>query len=303
MDLMNDNRVRQFSKLELFARRVVEGFITGLHKSPYHGFSVEFAEHRLYNTGESTKHIDWKLYARTERMFVKRYEEETNLRCMIMIDKSSSMYYPKGEVTKLSFSVHAAAALSHLLRSQRDAVGLSTFGEGVEEYLPSRLSQVHLTHMYTTLQQLLTAADEKKRTSAIDAIHEVANRIHKRSLVVIFSDMLDDSRSNDELIEALQHLRYRHHEVVVFHVMDPRSEIDFEFEDRPHTFIDSETGEKVFIDPSTIRDQYKSRMTAHLHELKVKCGQLHIDFVEVDIQEGFDVVLEKYLVKRKKMTV
>ena len=302
MSISNRRAVRQFSDMELFAREVVEGFITGLHKSPFHGFSVEFAEHRLYNNGESTRHIDWKLYARTEKLFVKRYEEETNLRCHIVIDRSSSMYYPQNaEETKVSFSIKAAAALSHLLRTQRDAVGLSIFNNAVELHLPARLNRQHMHLLYDELTALEKEAKPQQTTDTISALHEISERIHQRSLVVVFSDLFDSHAGLDELFAALQHLRYNKHEVVIFHTVKQNEEMDFAFENRPHRFVDLETGAEVKLNPSEVRKGYKEKLRALEHELKIRCGQYRIDYVEADIDQGFAPVLTAYLQKRMRM--
>lgn len=297
------------SPLELLARQVVEGFITGLHKSPFHGFSVEFAEHRLYNQGESVKHIDWKLYGRTDRMYVKKYEEETNLRCQIVIDGSSSMYYPlKDKPTpedpdKMTFSVYSAAAIMYLLRRQRDASGLSIFNNEVVLHTGAHSSQVHQKRLYKELEQLLDAPENKsgKSTSAASALHQIAENIHKRSLVVIFSDMLDSDTSRDELFPALQHLRHNKHEVILFHVCDRKHEIDFAFDNKPYRFIDMESGEEVKIRPNEVRAGYREQMNAFKSELYLRCAQYHIDLVEADINLGYKQVLLPYLLKRVKM--
>lgn len=301
--------IQQFGHLEFLAKQVVEGFITGLHKSPFHGFSVEFAEHRLYNSGESTRHIDWKLYARTEKLFVKRYEEETNLRCHIVLDTSSSMYYPEvniespDEFNKAKFSTYAAASLIQLLRRQRDAVGLSTFNEKVDLHTRAKSSASHHAFLYDHLEKVLNAtqADTQTKTSAVDALHEIAEKIHRRSLVVIFSDMMDNSDREEELFNALQHLRHNKHEVILFHVVDKAKELDFQFDNRPYTFIDIETGDQVKLNPNQVKDFYLKQMGKYKHDLKMKCGQYRIDFVEADIQEGFNNVLLQYMIKRAKM--
>lgn len=301
--MFKDQRVRQFSKMELLARQAVEGFITGLHKSPFHGFSVEFSEHRQYNTGESTRHIDWKLYARTDKYFVKRYEEETNLRCQIVIDRSPSMFYPKRENSnsKISFSIYAAAALIHLLRTQRDAVGLSAFGANMELHTPSRLSHSHIQYLYQQLEEM-ESLKEAPYTSFSKSIDEIAERVHRRSLIIIFSDALDDPEQGDQkMFSALQHLKYNKHEVVFFHTLDRQTELDFEFKNRPYTFIDIESGKKLRVNPSQVKEEYIKRMNKFRHKLDLKCGQYGIDFVEVDIQDGFHSVLENYLVKRSKI--
>jgi len=299
------NKYQNLTKLEFLARQVVEGFITGMHKSPFHGFSVEFAEHRLYNTGESTRHIDWKLFARSEKLFVKRYEEETNLRCRILIDTSASMRYPepKGDDkhSKLTFSVYAAAALTEMLRRQRDAVGLTTFSETVEFHSPAKSTMSHHKFLFTQMETYLNSEPDSKKTAAVDAMHQIAERIQRRSLIVMFTDMFDNSEKQEELFSALQRLKFNKHEVILFHVTDKETELDFNFENRPYTFIDTETGEQVKAHPNEIRDTYLSQMDEFMYKLKLKCGQYGIDFVAVDIAEGFNDVLLKFMIKRKKM--
>ena len=306
---LNQQEIQQYSNLELLAKQVVEGFITGLHKSPFHGFSVEFAEHRLYNTGESTKHIDWKLFGRTEKLFVKRYEEETNLRCQIVLDASSSMYFPEdfsktgSTQNKLSFSVHCAAALTYLLRNQRDAVGLSVFSDKTDLHTPCKSSAVHSKFIFNELEKLMHPfkKEEIRKTMAVNALHEIADNIHKRSLVVIFSDMMESGKSNEELFSALQHLRHNKHEVILFHVTDAAKELNFEFENRPYNFIDMETGEELKVHPHEIKESYLKAISAYTKDLKMKCGQYRIDFVEADIASGFNSVLSSYLIKRSKL--
>lgn len=307
MSLLNDYDVRNIGNLELFARQVVEGFIIGLHKSPFHGFSVEFAEHRLYNPGETTKNIDWKVFARTEKMFTKRYEEETNLRCQIVIDVSSSMYFPEAKnhtathMNKLRFSALSAAALMNLLMRQRDAFGLSTFDNKIHEHTRSKSSTAHYRLLLSYLDKLLTTPSRNQTTDATQALHQIAESIHRRSLVVIFSDMFDDAAGAERLFEALQHLRYNQHEVILFHVVDKDKEIDFKFENRPYIFVDMETGEKVRLQSNQVKEQYVKQMTKFKEDLKMKCLQYKIDFVEADINQDFKQVLLPYFVKRAKM--
>lgn len=303
------DELRQFGSLELIARQVVEGFITGLHKSPFHGFSVEFAEHRIYNTGESTRHIDWKLYGRTDKLFIKRYEEETNLRCQIVIDGSSSMYFPLPDkntknqpANKVTFSVYAASALALLLKRQRDAVGLSVFADDVQFHSKAKSSAIHHSLLTHELEKLLTTPPDTERrgTSAAKALHEIAENIHKRSLVAIFSDMIDGENIED-IFNALLHLKHNKHEVILFHVVDKQHELEFEFENRPYKFVDLETGEELKVLPTEVKDFYTTRMGELKNELKLRCGQYKIDFVEADINEGFRQVLMPYLLKREKM--
>jgi uncharacterized protein (DUF58 family) len=299
---INRSVIEPFKNLELLAKKVVEGFITGLHKSPFHGFSVEFAEHRLYNTGESTRHIDWKLFARTEKLFIKRYEEETNLRCQIVLDTSSSMLFPKDSPNnKLQFSVYAAAAMCELLKQQRDAFGLTLFQEEITRHLPAKGSPAHQKLIYNILEDQLEKAAENNSTSAASALNQVAEVVHQRSLIVIFSDMFEGKADTEELFSALQHLKYRKHEVVLFHVVDKSKELDFEFENRPHHFIDLETGEEIKLNPVQIKEQYKKSINAFNEDLKTRCHQYKIDLVEADINQGFDTVLYTYLVKRSMM--
>ncbi len=306
---LDQSLLQPYGWLEFLARQVVEGFITGLHKSPFHGFSVEFAEHRQYNPGESVKNIDWKLYGKTDRLYVKRYEEETNLRCQIFIDNSSSMYYPVMDhptpehPNKIAFSVYVAAALIYLLRRQRDAAGISIFSDTVELHTQSKSSSVHHKYLYSELERLLTPipTEQQKKTSTAEAIHLLAEQIHKRSLVIILSDMMDNSASLEELFSSLQHLRHNKHEVVLFHVVDKKKEIDFNFDNRPYRFIDLESGQDLKVYPAKVREQYVEAIGKYNAELKQRCGQYHIDFVEADINEGFSQVLLPYLVKREKM--
>lgn len=304
---INRHQVDQLGHLELLARQVVEGFITGLHKSPFHGFSVEFAEHRLYNTGESTRHIDWKLFARTDKLFIKRYEEETNLRCQIVIDNSSSMYFPmeppKGTYNKVGFSVHAAAALIELLKRQRDAIGLSIFDDKVELHTPAKSSVTHQKMLYFELEKMLEQykPSEQRKTVVAESLHRIAESIHKRSLVAIFTDMFEPGSKWQEMFSALQHLKHNKHEVIIFHVTDKKLELDFEFENRPYTFIDMESGEQLKLTPSQVKEKYLQSMNEFKKELNLKCAQFRIDLVEADIREGFHNVLLQYLVKRSKL--
>lgn len=299
---INRSKIEQFKGLELLAKKVVEGFITGLHKSPFHGFSVEFAEHRLYNTGESTRHIDWKLFGRTEKLFIKRYEEETNLRCQLVLDISSSMDFPADDPnSKLNFSINAAAALCELLKQQRDAFGITLFDSEVKKHIPPKSSPSHQKLIFNILDELISDKSQKKTTAAANALNQVAEVIHKRSLVIIFSDMFESGSDNEELFSALQHLMYKKHEVVLFHVTDKKKELEFEFENKPYHFIDLETGEEIKLNPTQIKDQYLRSMNKFNEELKVKCGQFKIELVEADIHEGFDKVLYTYLVKRSMM--
>lgn len=302
---INRFKLANFGNLELLAKQVVEGFITGLHKSPFHGFSVEFAEHRLYNSGESTRHIDWKLYARSGKFFTKKYEEETNLRCQIVIDCSSSMLFPKKDkdINKLEFSVYAAASFIELLKKQRDAVGLSFFSDTLKLHTEAKSSPAHLRYLYNELEkQLIDYKEENKsETDAIKALNDIAELSHKRSLIIIFSDLLDDPTKSDAFFQALQHMKHNKHEVIVFHVVDKKMEVDFELDNRPYTLVDMETGERMKLQPAEIKEKYKEQITNYFQELKLKCANLQIDFMPADIGEGFHPILLQYLLKRGKL--
>lgn len=300
---INHKKAREFGSLEILAKQAVEGFITGLHKSPYHGFSVEFAEHRLYNKGESTKHIDWKLYGRTEKLFVKRYEEETNLRCQIVIDTSSSMYFPNNEYNKIEFSIDTAAALIYLLRTQRDAVGLSLFDEQIALHTPCKSSITHQRFLFSELEKKWHNYNKNSTTTTniVDALHQVAEQTHKRSLIVILSDVLETNQNNEELFSALQHLKHRNHEVIIFHTIDKSKELDLNYSNSPYTFVDMETGEEIKLNPFQIKQAYQNQFEKNQKEIKLKCGQYHLDYVLADINSGFNNVLLQYLIKRKKM--
>ena len=306
---LDHNRIEQYSPLELLAKQVVEGTITGLHKSPFHGFSVEFAEHRQYNAGESTRHIDWKLFGRTDKMYVKRYEEETNLRCRIIIDTSSSMYFPKmnsptiDKPNKIVFSVYAAAALMSLMKKQRDTTGLSLFTDKVELHSHSRSSSVHQSYLFSELEKLLDlkASSTDNTTNITDSLHQIAEMIHKRSLVIIFSDMFDDIYKQEEMFSTLQHFKHYKHEVILFHVIDKKVEEELDLENRPYKFIDMESGELLRVNPVEIRERYMEAATKAKHELEMRCGRYGIEYVEADINKGFEGILLPYLLKRKKL--
>lgn len=302
-------KAQRFGRLELLAKQAVEGFITGMHKSPYHGFSVEFAEHRAYNTGESTRHIDWKLYGRTDKMFVKRFEEETNLRCNVIIDRSGSMYYPQtrkaDELNKIQFGIQSAASLIYLMRSQRDAVGFTLFGKGIELSTPAKSSLTHQGYLFNELEKIYDLENGSESSDIVNALHMMAEKTHKRSLIVVISDFMDTLFRNNEdqskLFEALQHLRYNKHEVILFHLFDHKTELDLDLENRPYTFVDLETGEKIKVQPIEIKEQYKALKQKRIQEVKLTCRQYGIDWNEIDIQEGVSKVLDRFLAKRSRL--
>jgi len=291
----------QTGNLEFLAKQVVEGFITGLHKSPFHGFSVEFAEHRLYNSGESTKHIDWKLFARTDKLFIKRYEEETNLRCQIIIDCSSSMFYPSEGLNKIRFSAYAAASIIHMLKKQRDASGLSLLDETITYHSQAKSSTTHQKLLFAKLEETLARPKASRKSNIASNLHLLAEMLHKRSLVIIFSDMLQNAGDDDALFAALQHFKYNKHEVILFHVEDKKTEVNFDFSNRPYLFIDSETNEKMKLFPNQVKQRYLDALEKYRNQLKLKCAQYKIEWVEAEVSADFSQILLPFLVKRSKM--
>ncbi len=296
------SEVNDLNNLEFEAAHITEGFITGLHKSPFHGFSSEFNEHRLYNKGESTRHIDWKLYARTEKLFVKRYEDESNLRCHIVIDTSMSMRYPKdAKYNKLDFSAVCAAACINLLRKQRDAVSLTFFDRNVDFASEAKVSATHAKMLFSKLDELLRSSRDVVQESADGSIarclHQIAESIHRRSMVLIFSDMMDTG-SEEELFSALQHLRHAKHDVVLFHVTDHATELNFDFENRPYKFVDMETGEQIALNPLEYKEIYRNLSSEFCNRLSARCGTFGMDYVEADVAKTFKEILAPYLIRR-----
>lgn len=298
--------IRNLGRLELLAKQVVEGFIIGLHKSPYHGFSVEFAEHRQYNPGDNLKNIDWKVYARSDRMYTKQFEEETNLRCQLVIDTSSSMYFkgPKKDLkNKITFSAEAAASLMYLLQRQRDAFGLTLYEDEITYQSRQRSSSSHLRGLLVELEKKIDQYTPETTSKTAEILHQVAEATHKRSLVFVFSDFFNDDEEHQDLIEAIQHLRHNKHEVVLFQVTDHKYEIDFDFENRPYEFVDMETGQKVKLQPADVVSYYQNKLKTQLKNLKEICLQYRVDLVEADIHQGFLPIIQSYLIKRSKMRV
>lgn len=300
------NEIKGFKNLELLANQVVEGFISGLHKSPFHGFSAEFAEHKIYNNGESTKHIDWKLFAKTDKLYTKRYEEETNLRCHLIVDNSSSMHYPKlkqfniNSLNKIGFSVLASAAIMNLLKRQRDAVGLSIYSNEYEFYTSEKGSERHHHMLLQKLNGALLSSKEKVETKTYTHLHLIAEKLKRRSLVFLFTDMFQSDTEAEKLFEALQHLKYNKHEVVLFHTFDKKREVDFNFSNRPKRFVDVETGEHVNLYADNIKEQYEQAVQDYFTELQLRCAQYRIKYVLADINESFNKILTTYLVERQK---
>ncbi|SEL57408.1 Protein of unknown function DUF58 [Maribacter orientalis] len=307
MNLQSElNKSSLFSNLELLANQVVEGFISGIHRSPFHGFSAEFAEHKIYNNGESTKHIDWKLFAKTDKLYTKRYEEETNLRCHMILDNSASMYYPEVEnlsidsLNKIGFSVLAIAALMNVLKRQRDAVGLSIYSDSYNYYAPEKGSERHFQMLLAQLSEIGKTKNPPKETKTYTYLHQIAENIKRRSLIFLFTDMFQSEKDDAELFEALRHLKYNKHDVVLFHPMDKQHELFFNFENTPKRFIDVETGEHLDLYADNIKDAYHEQISSYITDIKMKCAQYKIKYVDIDIQSDFSTVLNTFLVERNK---
>ncbi len=304
--LLTPEILSKFSSIELRAKRIVEGFISGLHRSPYHGFSVEFAEHRPYNPGDDFKHIDWKAYAKKERFYVKQYEEETNLRCHVVLDTSTSMQFKHfGEWSKLRYGIHFAASLMYLMHRQRDACGLIPFNSQVESFIPAKSTYAHLRQIYVELEKQLLLeekkSEERKTTASAAALHEIAERLNQRSLVVIITDLFENLEGHEALISALKHLRHRKHEVLLFNVMESRSERELGFSDGRFVFEDLETGSEIEVLPSQVRKDYINKVSEYTHAFMLACSEFEIDFEEIDTEGQFDKALMAYLNKRRRL--
>lgn len=306
--------LEKYKSLDFYARQIVEGFLTGLHRSPFHGFSVEFAEHRQYSTGESTRLIDWKLYGRTNKLFIKRFEEETNLRCQLIVDHSGSMFFPTegqgdpNHPNKLTFACYAAAVISELLVRQRDAFGLSLLSEGIDMQTECRSSRTHQQYLLQLLEQELRKpfpggrhnSETLPSTRIADALHLTAEQLHRRSLVVIFTDALVKPSDQDPLMDALRHLRHCKHEVLLFHTLHRGHEVEFDYPNRPTEFIDLESGKRLKVQPSEVADRYREQMSRQTNDIKQHAIQYRIDYQPVDVGLGFGQIILPYLLKRSR---
>jgi uncharacterized protein (DUF58 family) len=307
MDLKKEiNEAGGFKNLELLAKQVVEGFIAGMHKSPFHGFSAEFAEHKIYNKGESTRHIDWKLFGKTEKLYTKRYDDETNLRCHIIIDNSSSMHYPEmnlfssEKLNKIAFSALASASIIQMLKKQRDAVGLSIYSDTYDFYAPEKGSERHHIMIMNQLKEAVISKPKNKQTDTYTYLHQIAEKIHRRSLIFLFTDMFQTTIEQTKLFEALRHLKYNKHEVILFHVFDRTKELNFNFDKKPKRFIDVETGEFINLYSENVKEDYEKAIVNYFNEIKLKCLQYKIKYVEADINKDFNNILTTFLIERQK---
>lgn len=285
--------ISNFGNILLKAKLVVEGFITGLHQSPYHGFNAEFAEYRQYIPGDDIKFIDWKVFAKTNRYYIKEFEEETNLKSYLLLDKSASMAFKgNGKVSKFEYSVHILAALAYLMMQQQDSVGLLAYDTEISKFIPPRMNPQHL---YETLK-VINSIEVSNKTSGGKIFHQLAEKINRRGLIIIFSDFLDNL---DELIVGLKHFRHQKHEVILFRIMTDE-EFNFPYK-KDSIFIDMETKEEILTYPWKVKEYYLNKLKENTEKIKKICYELQIDFNSVSTSQPFDYVLLSYLNKRKKI--
>ena len=290
---LDPNIISRLKKLDLKAKLVVEGFMTGLHRSPYHGFSVEFAEHRPYMPGDPIRSIDWKVYAKSDRFYVKQYEDETNLRAHIVLDVSRSMTYAgQGAISKLEYAKHLAAALAYLMLHQQDAVGLLLFADSIRRFVPSRSV---LRHLHVILREL-ELAEPGTATDVGTCLSQVADRIRRRGLVIVLSDLLDEP---EQVLQGLKHFRYKQHDVIVFQILD-EDEKAFPFSDEIG-FVDMETGEEVIAQSWVVAGEYRKTVADWSDAYRRTCGEQQIEFVQLTNRTPFDRALYRFLEKRSRL--
>ena len=289
LDPMTLSRI---SSMEMRARIVVEGFVSGLHKSPFRGFGVEFVEYRQYTPGDDIRHVDWKAVGRSDRYYVKEYEDETNLQCVLLLDRSASMGYGSGRsggVSKLEYGSYLAASLAHLSMRQGDGVGLVTFDRVVHDYLPPSSRKTHLHAIHSVLEDLNAA----EGTDLGKPLHELAESIPRRGLVILISDLIDDV---EQTMNALMHFRFKGHEVLVFHIVD-QEELTFPFTDTAR-FDDPETGERITVTPSAIRGEYLETVQAFMESIRTGCAKIQVDYERMETERPLDFALFSYLSRR-----
>ena len=291
-NLLSSSIINKIDNLALRAKLVVEGFLAGLHKSPYHGFSVEFAEHRPYEYGDDVKYIDWKLWAKTDRLFIKQFEEETNLKCYILLDRSKSMKYASNKLSKFEYSKSLAASLAYLMIKQQDAVGLSTFDNKINLTIPPKTKPSH----FNLIAQTLHNAKTGNTTKVSNILHILAQSIKKRGLIILISDLVD---SHEDIMNGLKHFRYKGHEVIIFHILDPR-EIDLNFNESVK-FIDLESDESITTDPRQVKAAYQKEIKDLVASYKNQCRKNKIDLINISTSDSLENSLINYLIKRNKL--
>jgi uncharacterized protein (DUF58 family) len=292
--VLDFNVLARIDSMQMLAKVVVEGFILGLHRSPYRGFSVEFAEYRQYSPGDEVKHVDWKVYGKTDRYYIKQFEEETNLTCYLVVDASASMGYrstPQG-FTKLQYATRLAACLSYFMMRQRDAAGLMMFDTKVRTALPPRVRQSHLKHILAALE----TAEPGGETNISGPLHSLAEGLKRKGLVILISDLMDDP---EKVLSALQHFRFQGHEVVVFQILDS-GELTFPFTTMTE-FTDLETGDKLMVSPEGMKPVYMEEVRQFLHAYERGCASLHADYKLFDTTKPLEIALSEYLYRRSRL--
>lgn len=299
-----NKKLYQLPNVELLAKQVVEGTLVGLHKSPFHGYSAEFLEHKIYVPGESTKFVDWKLYGKTDKLYTKKFEDETNLRAHFILDNSSSMHYPEvksfdlNALNKIQFSVLAIAGLMEILKKQRDALGLSIYSDTYEFYAKEKNNPKHHRLLLHQLEGVLNEKTPQKTTETYKYLHEIAKNMHRRSLIVLFTDMWEARHQKEALFEALRHLKYNKHQVLLFHVFDSATEYRFDFKNTATQFVDVENGSKLNIYPEQVKQEYQKAVAAYFAKIKETCYRYKIDYIPSDVQLGFKPILVPFLLRK-----
>ncbi|WP_246166694.1 DUF58 domain-containing protein [Psychroflexus maritimus] len=299
--MMNSKQInkesKKFNHFKFLANQVMEGYISGIHKSPFHGFSAEFAEHKLYNKGESTKHIDWKLFAKIDKLYTKKYEEETNLRCQIIIDSSSSMYFKpnKNRLRKIDFAVIASLSLMQIFQKQRDAIGLSIYNDEITYHQKAKGNNAHFSNLENKLIELIDENPQNKKTKTFSFLHQLAETLSRRSLIFIFSDLLQTEVENQKLLEAIQHLKFNKHQVVIFHTFNEDEEVNLDFENKPIRFHDLETNQSLDVFPEQIKDEYVQKIKAFKNQLKNSSQQYQINYQYCNVNRGTTSLIKSFL--------
>jgi uncharacterized protein (DUF58 family) len=289
---LDPNALSRLANMKLIARTVVEGFISGLHQSPYHGFSVEFAEYREYVPGDDLKHFDWRAFARCDKHYIKQYQEETNLRANILIDCSRSMAYSSNGISKFTYACYLAASLAYLMIRQQDSVGMVIFDDKIRHRIPAKSSPAHLRDMLVVLEN----TEPSSRTGIAPTLHAMAEGVKKRGLIIIISDLLENQA---EVLRGIKHFRHNRHEVLIFHVLD-RAELNFPFSGLT-TFRDMETGDKLMIEPQFFRQEYMKMLEEFIKQYKRECAEGFVDYLLADTSSPFDLLLANYLAKRARL--
>ena len=295
------DEIKQYENVPLIAQKLIEGFMTGLHKSPYHGFSAEYSEHRAYNEGESIRHIDWKVFAKTDKLYTKHYEEESNLRVYFLLDTSSSMYYPAPAYDKIRFAAWASMAMAYMFHKQRDAVGLFTFCEQIVEEIKAKTSDLHMRNLFALFEKLLQPPISPQKTDLPGVIHRVVKKIPKRSMLIIFTDLLQEHADTKALALALRHCQHYAHEVLLFHIMHEKTEKELQLDERPYLFRPLEGGKIVRVHPRQVQKDYQKKIAHYLQNMQHLCGKGGACYLPADVSEPFERIFFECIARRARM--